>query len=122
MNNNLSNECLTNYYFSAILLLQKKLKEFIMDFAQFLIKGKLQNVILKTDFVNKETGEVKPGKVILQFLINNQGQLDFLNVTASKAFYQKLLPKKNQIVELPVIIKVFNGKIFYNLNEEVFNG
>ena len=93
-----------------------------MDFAQFLIKGKLQNVILKTDFVNKETGEVKPGKVILQFLINNQGQLDFLNVTASKAFYQKLLPKKNQIVELPVIIKVFNGKIFYNLNEEVFNG
>jgi len=93
-----------------------------MDFAKFLVKGKLQNVILKGDFVNKETGEVKEGKTILQFLVNNNGQMDFLNVSASKSVYSSLLSKKGHVVELPVNVKTFNGKVFYNLDEEVYNG
>ena len=93
-----------------------------MEFAKLFIKGTLFNVFLNKDFINKDTGEVKEGKTILQFMSNKNGKMIFVDVSAPKDAFQKYLTKKNQVVEVPVKLSVFNNKIFFNLDEEVKNG
>ncbi len=80
------------------------------------LKGKVENVVKGKDFVNKETGEVKPGALKLQFIhLDEVRGLQTIDVTVPVEFEEKAKELKGKEVTLPVELFARNSKIYYRV-------
>ncbi len=82
------------------------------------LKGKVENVVKGKDFTNKETGEVKPGALKLQFIhLDEVRGLQTVDVTVPREFEDKAKELKGKEVSLPIEVFARNSKIYYRVKE-----
>ena len=82
------------------------------------LKGKVENVVKGKDFTNKETGEVRPGALKLQFIhLDDVRGLQTLDVTVPKEFEEKAKDLKGKEINVPVELFARNSKIYYRVKE-----
>ena len=81
-----------------------------------ILKGKVENVVKGKDFKNKETGEVRPGVIKLQFLaINEVKGIQTIDVSVPQEFESKAFELNQKEVELPVELFAKNSQIYYRV-------
>ena len=70
-----------------------------------IIEGKMFGGYLRPDFTNKETGQVKEGKYIVQLMIeqklkNGEIKNELMDVSIPKELIPKYKGKENQVVQI----------------------
>jgi len=82
------------------------------------LKGKVENVVKSKDFLDKETGELKKGKVKLQFIhLDEIRGLQMVDVSVPSEFEEKAKELKGKEVTIPVEAFARNSKIYYRAKE-----
>jgi len=81
-----------------------------------ILKGRVENVIKGKDFKNKETGEVRPGVVKLQFLARDDMKgIYTIDVSVPEEFESKAFELNQKDVEIPVELFAKNSQIYYRV-------
>jgi len=88
------------------------------------VTGQVVNIFKRRDFKDKETGEVKEGKHVVQFMVERDlgdglgTQLVLEDISIPPSLYDKLKAKKGHTVTFPVgAIASGNRVILYGVDE-----